>query len=79
MTFFLQLVVAGISLGMIYALIALGFVIILFGCILILLWTVTDTAERQLMGAFTQLDESEKASHLANKKLNLISSISATK
>ena len=29
MTFFLQLVIAGISLGMIYALIALGFVIIL--------------------------------------------------
>ncbi len=56
-------------------LLTLGFVIILFGCILILLWTVTDTAERQLMGAFTQLDESEKASHLANKKLNLISSI----
>ena len=56
-------------------LLTMGFVMILFGCILVLLWTVTDTAERQLTGAFTQLDESEKASHLANKKLNLISSI----
>ncbi len=53
----------------------MGFIIILFGCILVLLWTVTDTAERQLTGAFTRLDESEKASQLANKKLNLISSI----
>jgi len=53
----------------------MGLVIILFGSILVLLWTVTDTAERQLTGAFNQLGESEKAFRQANKKLNLISSI----
>jgi signal transduction histidine kinase len=53
----------------------LGLVIILFGSILVLLWTVTDTAERQLTDAFTQLDGSEKAFRQANKKLNLLSSI----
>ncbi len=53
----------------------MGLVIILFGSILVLLWTVTDTAERQLTDAFTQLGGSERAFRQANKKLNLLSSI----
>ena len=53
----------------------MGLVIILFGSILVLLWTVTDTAERQLADAFTQLGGSERAFRQANKKLNLLSSI----
>jgi signal transduction histidine kinase len=53
----------------------MGLVIILFGSILVLLWTVTDTAERQLTGAFVQMAGSEQAFRQANKKLNLLSSI----
>jgi signal transduction histidine kinase len=53
----------------------MGLVIILFGSILLLLWTVTDTAEQQLNDAFTQLAGSERAFRQANKKLNLLSGI----
>lgn len=39
----------------------LGLAVMMFGCILVLLWSVTGTAEQQLQRAFTKMQESEES------------------